>query len=99
MASFAGHLLHSGDPIIRGTRYIIAAFMILIPINDDHEPQHQNISNEEKEQVDNSKLSSVWSAQSQKEKNESGSIFSFNNPADNTENPPSFQFSFSFGMG
>jgi hypothetical protein len=31
MLSFEGHLCHGGNPILSGTRYIIAGFLIIIP--------------------------------------------------------------------
>lgn len=32
VSSFHGNLLHGGDSIVSGTRYIIALFMIIIPV-------------------------------------------------------------------
>jgi hypothetical protein len=41
VVSFHGHLMHSGDPIVNGTRYIIAAFFAILP----RKPDRSNVVN------------------------------------------------------
>ena len=47
MLSFRGNLLHGGDPLLAGTRYIIAAFMLLQQGEETHSSSSSSRSNEE----------------------------------------------------
>lgn len=47
--AFDGNLLHAGDVLMTGTRYIIAAFLLLAPAGEVAEPQWVDVCREEEE--------------------------------------------------
>jgi hypothetical protein len=92
MVSFAGSLYHGGDPILSGTRYIIAAFMIIIPkgsVAGDGEVMSDNDEQEESVEQQKKKTNDVfsWGKSLPSQKNESES---------NNQGASSFQFGFNF---
>jgi hypothetical protein len=88
MVSFAGSLYHGGDPILSGTRYIIAAFMIIIPRGsvDDGVVMSDNEEQVEQQKKKTSELFS-WGKSLPSQKSESES---------NNNGASLFQFGFSF---
>ena len=48
MLAFDGSLLHAGDPLLAGTRYILAAFLLL----GNHDEEEENDEGEEEEEIE-----------------------------------------------
>jgi len=53
--AFDGNLLHAGDVLMTGTRYIIAAFLLLAPAGEEVEPQWVDVGREEEEKKEKEK--------------------------------------------
>jgi hypothetical protein len=87
MVSFAGSLYHGGDPILSGTRYIIAAFMIIIPRGSVDDGVVMSDNEEQEQQKKKTSESFSWGKSLPSQKSESES---------NNDGASSFQFGFNF---